>query len=518
MDDCIRFVWRKNMAVHSELSGEDTIAAIATGITESGIGIIRVSGPCAFEIGEKLYRGRNGKADFSTWKSNTIHFGYIVDPSVRKNIPSADMIGSGESGDGVIDEVMVSIMRSPHSYTTEDTIEINTHGGIYVMNRVLDLVLANGARLAEPGEFTKRAFLGGRIDLSKAEAVMDLISSKNEFARKTAINQLEGQVTAKIRKLREAILYETAFIESALDDPENYSLDGYPEKLDRKCLTLIDELDRILDFSRNGRIMRDGIDTVIVGKPNAGKSSLLNFLTGEERAIVTDVAGTTRDTLEESVRIGDVLLNVTDTAGIHHTEDIVEKIGVDRAKRAMESADLIVFLLDTNAGIDEEDKSIAEMISRQLRLGKRRIVLLNKSDLPSHLKDEEVKNLFRMNLSEKADAAAPVVNYRKISFCTCSLSTGDGMQEFVRRISEMFRTGEISAKNEVFLSNVRQIQEAQKARDALRLVRQSIADGMTEEFFSVDLMNAYTALGRIIGEAVEDDLVEEIFSKFCMGK
>lgn len=518
MDDCIRFVWRKNMAVHSELSGEDTIAAIATGITESGIGIIRVSGPCAFEIGEKLYRGRNGKADFSTWKSNTIHFGYIVDPSVRKNIPSADMIGSGKSGDGVIDEVMVSIMRSPHSYTTEDTIEINTHGGIYVMNRVLDLVLANGARLAEPGEFTKRAFLGGRIDLSKAEAVMNLISSKNEFARKTAINQLEGQVTAKIRKLREAILYETAFIESALDDPENYSLDGYPEKLDRKCLTLIDELDRILDFSRNGRIMRDGIDTVIVGKPNAGKSSLLNFLTGEERAIVTDVAGTTRDTLEESVRIGDVLLNVTDTAGIHHTEDVVEKIGVDRAKRAMESADLIVFLLDTNAGIDEEDKTIAEMISRQLRLGKRCIVLLNKSDLPSHLKDEEVKNLFRMNLSEKADAAAPVVNYRKISFCTCSLSTGDGMQEFVQRISEMFRTGEISAKNEVFLSNVRQIQEAQKARDALQLVRQSIADGMTEEFFSVDLMNAYTALGRIIGEAVEDDLVEEIFSKFCMGK
>ena len=518
MDDCIRFVWRKNMAVHSELSGEDTIAAIATGITESGIGIIRVSGPCAFEIGEKLYRGRNGKADFSTWKSNTIHFGYIVDPSVRKNIPSADMIGSGKSGDGVIDEVMVSIMRSPHSYTTEDTIEINTHGGIYVMNRVLDLVLANGARLAEPGEFTKRAFLGGRIDLSKAEAVMNLISSKNEFARKTAINQLEGQVTAKIRKLREAILYETAFIESALDDPENYSLDGYPEKLDRKCLTLIDELDRILDFSRNGRIMRDGIDTVIVGKPNAGKSSLLNFLTGEERAIVTDVAGTTRDTLEESVRIGDVLLNVTDTAGIHHTEDIVEKIGVDRAKRAMESADLIVFLLDTNAGIDEEDKTIAEMISRQLRLGKRCIILLNKSDLPSHLKDEEVKNLFRMNLSEKADAAAPVVNYRKISFCTCSLSTGDGMQEFVQRISEMFRTGEISAKNEVFLSNVRQIQEAQKARDALQLVRQSIADGMTEEFFSVDLMNAYTALGRIIGEAVEDDLVEEIFSKFCMGK
>lgn len=518
MDDRIRFLWRKNMALHSEFSGEDTIAAIATGITESGIGIIRISGPSALEIGEKLYRGRNGKADFSTWKSNTIHFGYIVDPSVRENIPSADMSGSRELGAGVIDEVMVSIMRSPHSYTTEDTIEINTHGGIYVMNRVLELVLANGARLAEPGEFTKRAFLGGRIDLSKAEAVMDLISSKNEFARKTAINQLEGQVTAKIRKLREAILYETAFIESALDDPENYSLDGYPEKLDKKCLDLMDEMDRILDFSRNGRIMRDGINTVIVGKPNAGKSSLLNFLTGEERAIVTDVAGTTRDTLEETVRVGNVLLNVTDTAGIHHTENVVEKIGVDRAKRAMESADLIVFLLDTNAGIDEEDISIADMISRQLRMGKRCIVLLNKSDLPSHMKDEEVKNLFRMNLSEKTDAGAPIVNYRKISFCTCSLSTGDGMQVFVQRISEMFRTGEIYAKNEVFLSNVRQIQEVQKARDSLGLVRKSIADGMTEEFFSVDLMNAYTALGRIIGEAVEDDLVEEIFSRFCMGK
>ena len=289
------------MALTYDHAYTDTIAAIATAMSEAGIGIIRVSGPDAASIGSALYRTAGKKrTDISKWRPGTIRYGYIVekDQDGRENL---------------IDEVMVSWMKSPHSYTTEDTVEINTHGGMFLMNRILELVLKAGARMAEPGEFTKRAFLGGRIDLARAEAVMDLISSGNEFARKTSAAQLEGAVSSRIRELREKVLYEIAFIESALDDPENYSLDDYPEKLMNTCIQLEKEMKSLLSHAEEGRILREGIRTAIVGRPNVGKSSLLNHLAGEERAIVTEIEGTTRDTLSETVRVGGVLLHLTDT-------------------------------------------------------------------------------------------------------------------------------------------------------------------------------------------------------------
>ena len=525
------------MALTYNTDQNDTIAAIATGISESGIGIIRVSGPDAIAVGEKIYRDRRGESHVREWKANTIHFGYIIDPETTDSSgrsvadgqrvssagddsdiekttleghraePSAeepsDPDWAAKHDDEIIDEVMVSIMRAPHSYTTEDTIEINCHGGVYLMHQVLHVVLHNGARMAEPGEFTKRAFLGGRIDLSRAEAVMDLIEAQNEFSRKTSLAQLEGSVQNEVKKLRSSILYEIAFIESALDDPENYSLEGYPQRLRKKCEELITELRQILEFSRNGRVLREGIRTAIVGKPNAGKSSLLNALAGEERAIVTDVAGTTRDTLEETVHVGNVVVLLTDTAGIHETTDKVEKIGVDRAKAAMSQADLILFVLDAAAGIDEQDKEIASMIEAQVQQGSRCICLLNKSDLPRKITEQD---------------AAELLSVPGICYMDVSVQTGAGMSAFREQIQNLFHAGEIVSRNEVFLSGVRNQQEAEDALHSLELVVNSIDNGMSEDFFSIDLMNAYTSLGKIIGEAVEDDLVEEIFSRFCLGK
>lgn len=496
------------MALTYDTLQNDTIAAIATGITESGIGIIRISGPDAFAVGDRLCRGRDGSHVFSSWKPGTIHFCLITDP---------DKEGGKEPC--VIDEAMVSVMRAPHSYTTEDTVEINIHGGVYLMNRVLELALHNGCRMAEPGEFTKRAFLGGRIDLSRAEAVMDLIQSDNEFSRRTAVEQLEGSVSTEVKKLREEILYEIAFIESALDDPENYSMEGYPEKLRKKCSDLIDRLDHLLQFSESGRVLKEGIRTVIVGKPNAGKSSLMNFLAGSDRAIVTDVAGTTRDTLEEKIRLGDVILDVTDTAGIRKTDDVVEKIGVERAQKAAKQADLILYLVDTSTGISEEDRYIFRLLRERISAGTRCIILLNKTDLPSRTDRNDIAEMFRFIApSPKPEGSTRVVNYKRAEVIPVSIRTGEGMEDFKAKIQQMFRTGEIASKNEVFLSSLRQRTEARSARDSLKLVVNSIDSGMSEDFFSIDLMNAYTALGRIIGEAVEDDLVEEIFSKFCLGK
>ena len=472
----------------------DTIAAIATAMSEAGIGIIRISGPDAAAVGSKLYRtpARN-RTDISEWRPGTIRFGYIVE--------------TDENGEeSLIDEVMLSWMKSPHSYTTEDTVEINTHGGMFLMNRILELVLKSGARLAEPGVFTKRAFLGGRIDLARAEAVMDLISSGNEFARKTSAAQLEGAVSSRIRELREKILYEIAFIESALDDPENYSLDGYTDKLMSVCMDLEKEMRSLLSHAEEGRILKDGIRTAIVGRPNVGKSSLLNHLAGEERAIVTDIAGTTRDTLSETVRVGGVLLHLTDTAGIRKTHDIVEQIGVDRAQKALDSADLILFVIDSSRALSSEDEEIAARIMNKMEEGKKCILLMNKTDLTSGVKEEDVKALF----TSKGAECPPLL--------FCSLQTGEGTKELGDFISEMFHTGEIAQKNEIFISNLRHKSAVQEALDSICLVEDSINNGMSEDFFSIDLMNAYRVLGTILGEAVEDDLVEEIFSKFCMGK
>lgn len=472
----------------------DTICAIATAMSEAGIGIIRISGPEAAAIGSKLYRTpKRQKTDISKWNPGTIRFGYIVE--------------NGRDGEEtVIDEVMLTWMKSPHSYTTEDTVEINTHGGMFLMNRILELVLGAGARMAEPGEFTKRAFLGGRIDLARAEAVMDLISSQNEFARKTSAAQLEGAVSDKIRKLREKVLYEIAFIESALDDPENYSLDGYPDRLMDTCLGLKKEMDDLLSHAEEGRILREGIRTAIVGRPNVGKSSLLNLLYGEERAIVTEIEGTTRDTLSETVRVGGVLLHLTDTAGIRDTDDKVEQIGVHRAQQALENADLILFLVDSSRELSPEDAQIAQRIAVRIKEGTHCILLVNKTDLSSEVKEEEVRALF----TSQGIECPPLL--------FCSLQTEEGIKELYEYVAKLFHTGEIAEKNEIFLTNLRHKDAVKEARDSIRLVIESIESGMSEDFFSIDLMNAYGVLGTILGEAVEDDLVEEIFSQFCLGK
>lgn len=398
-------------------------------------------------------------------------------------------------------------MRSPHSYTTEDTVEINCHGGILVMNRILETVLHHGARLAQPGEFTKRAFLNGRIDLSKAEAVMDLIHSKNEFAMKASVNQLKGSVSAKVRSLREDILYEIAFIESALDDPEHISLEGYPDKLMAKTRGLSQELKKLIDSADNGKMLKDGIRTVILGKPNAGKSSLLNVLVGEDKAIVTSVAGTTRDVLEESIKLHGIGLNMIDTAGIRDTEDEVEKIGVEKARKYANQADLVIYVVDSSRELDENDEEIIELIR-----DKKVIVLLNKTDLEPVVTEEQIKDKFReiYEGEEKHDDSLHVIR--------TSTKDNTGIDEFEKTIQDMFFAGRIAVNDEIYITNQRHKEALVEAYDSLKMVQKSLEDEMPEDFYSIDLMSAYAALGRIIGEEVGEDLVNEIFSKFCMGK
>lgn len=322
----------------------ETIAAIASAMTNSGIGIIRISGEDAFDVIDKIYRSQKGNKLLSQCKSHTIHYGHIYDE------------------DEIIDEVMVLLMRAPNSYTREDTVEIDCHGGTLVMRRILEVVLKNGARPAEPGEFTKRAFLNGRIDLSQAESVMDVISSKNDFALKSSMQQLNGALTGKIKEIRGKIIHEIAFIESALDDPEHISIDGYGENLLIIIEKLMQKMNQMIASSENGSLLKEGINTVIVGKPNAGKSSLLNALVGRERAIVTDIAGTTRDVLEEQINLNGITLNIMDTAGIRSTEDVVEKIGVDKALSLVDKADFIIYVVDTSTALDENDEKIIDAI------------------------------------------------------------------------------------------------------------------------------------------------------------
>lgn len=460
----------------------DTIAAIATALSDSGIGIIRVSGPEAIETADRIFQSKTGKHTLKDFENHTIHYGFIADQHE------------------IIDEVMVSVMKAPGSYTKEDTVEINCHGGVLLMQKVLQTVLKNGARMAEPGEFTKRAFLNGRIDLSRAEAVMDLIHSKNEFALKASVKQLGGSVSAEIKSLRAVILYEIAFIESALDDPEHISTLGYPKKLSVIVSELLTRLKKLLDSADSGKMLKEGINTVIVGKPNAGKSSLLNLLVGEEKAIVTDVAGTTRDALEETIRLRGIGLNIIDTAGIRSTEDVVEKIGVERARRFAENADLILYVVDASVALDESDRQIMEMIA-----GKKAVVLLNKTDLVPVVTEKDFREMFGETEED----------FRMIRTST---KENTGIEEFENLIQELFFQGKIGMNDEVVITNMRHKEAIQNAYDSLMLVRQSLEYGMPEDFYSIDLMSAYTSLGYIIGEEVEDDLVEEIFSKFCMGK
>ena len=460
-----------------ELYKNDTIAAISTAMTGSGIGIIRISGEKSVSIAEKIFHpGKKGKK-LSEQAAYTAHYGMIKD------------------GEEIIDEVLVLLMKKPHSYTAEDTVEIHCHGGVYVMKRILDLVIRNGARPADPGEFTKRAFLNGRIDLSQAEAVMDVIQAKNEYALKNSVSQLKGSVMKKIRALREQVLYEIAYIESALDDPEHISLEGYPQKLCVKVDNFLKESEELLTGAEEGRVLREGIRTVIVGKPNVGKSSLLNVLAGDERAIVTEIDGTTRDALEEQIRIRGLTLNLVDTAGIRETEDVVERIGVDRAKNMVNEADLVLYVVDSSSVLDENDEEIISFLKDQ-----NVIVLLNKSDLPSAVNSEMIQE----RLSK------PVISV--------SAREETGIEEFADLLEKMFLEGRVSFNDEVYLTNARQKNAMEEAKRSFERVKESIEAGMPEDFFSIDLMAAYDSLGQILGESVGEDLVNEIFSKFCMGK
>lgn len=469
----------------------DTIAAIATALSDSGIGIIRISGNNAIEIADKIYLSKNGHKHLKDVDSHTIHYGFIVDNSKDEL--------------EVLDEVLVSVMRAPKSYTAEDTVEINCHGGILMMRRILEEVIKAGARLAEPGEFTKRAFLNGKMDLSEAEAVMDVIHAKNEFALQSSVRQLKGSVSEKIKGIRAKIIYEIAFIESALDDPEHISLEGYPERLEEILSNLLCEIEHLLSSADNGKILKEGIRTVIVGKPNAGKSSFLNLLLGEEKAIVTDIAGTTRDVLEESVQVNGITLCMIDTAGIRSTEDVVEKIGVQKARKYAKEADLIIYVTDSSVPLDENDMEIMQMIG-----SKKCITLLNKTDLDSVVSEKTLKDAFmESSMKDYVD---------DVRIIKTSTKDSAGMDIFEECIREMFLQGEISFENEVYITNVRHKEALADARNSLLMVQKSLSDHMPEDFYSIDLMSAYTSLGNIIGEEVSEDLVNEIFSKFCMGK
>lgn len=462
----------------------ETIAAIATSLSDSGISIIRISGEDAVAISDRVFQSKSGKK-ISEFKSHTIHYGHIIHQNE------------------IVDEVMVSFMKSPNSYTTEDTVEINCHGGVFITKKVLHLILQNGARLAMPGEFTKRAFLNGRIDLSKAEAIMDIIHADNEFALQIGMKQLKGSVSNKVKELRDKLIFEIAFIESALDDPEHISLDGYSNSLKEKLLEILKELQKIEETAENGKIMKQGIRTVIVGKPNAGKSSFLNLLVGEEKAIVTDIAGTTRDALEEYIKIGEIGFHVIDTAGIRKTKDEVEKIGVSKAVKFASDADLILYVVDSSVPLDENDMEIIDMT-----VGKKMIILFNKSDLDTVLDEKEVENLLIQKNHQKED----------FRFIKISAKEKEGLDVFEKTVKDMFFHGEISIQDEVMITNIRQQEAIMDTIASLQLVLKSIEDNMPEDFLTIDLMSAYESLGKIIGEEIGEDLVNEIFSKFCMGK
>ena len=455
----------------------DTITAISTAVSNSGISIIRISGDEAIEVADKIFYAKRNNKKLKDVKSHTIHYGIIKD------------------GDKDVDEVLVSVMKAPNTYTKEDVVEINCHGGITVTKKILDLILKNGARTAEPGEFTKRAFLNGRIDLSQAEAVMDIINARNNMALSASISQMEGSISKTIKDLRQKIIHHIAFIEAALDDPEHYTLNNYGEELRVDVNDYLKVINDLVKTSDDGRIISQGIKTVILGKPNAGKSSLMNTLLGTQRAIVTDIAGTTRDTLEESMTLSEMHLDIVDTAGIRETEDVVEKIGVERSKEAAKSADLVIYVVDSSVPLDENDKEIIKLIS-----DKKSIVLLNKTDLESIVSKDDIKE---------------IINTEPIEI---SAKENIGIDDIKNRIKEMFYDGMVSYNHEIFITSARHKEALVNAKKSLELVLVSIDDEMPEDFFSIDLMGAYEELGYIIGEEVSDDLVNEIFSKFCMGK
>lgn len=456
---------------------KETIAAIATGMSNSGIGIIRMSGPEAISIADGIFVSARKNFKLTEAATHTVHYGNIV------------------YEDNIIDEVLIIIMKAPNSYTREDVVEIDCHGGVYVMKKILDILIKSGARTAEPGEFTKRAFLNGRIDLTQAEAVIDIINSKNKYALSNSVKLLNGKLSEQITEIRKDLINNIAYIEAALDDPEHISLDNYGDKLLITVDNYIDKVDNLIKTVDNGKIFTQGVKTVIIGKPNAGKSSILNILAGYDRAIVTDIAGTTRDTIEEQINLAGITLNLVDTAGIRNTKDIVEEIGVNKAKELVEEADLILYVVDSSTELDENDYNILNIIKNR-----KTVILLNKSDLDT---------------VTDADSISKITDSKVISV---SAKDNTGLDELSETIVKLFASGEIDYNDEVYVSGERNKEALEETLESLKLVKKSINEDLPEDFYTIDLMNAYEQLGKITGESVEDDLVNEIFSKFCMGK
>lgn len=460
-----------------KISLDDTIAGISTATGNGGIGIVRISGDCAIDVCDKVFIAKKG-GRLKDKKSHTITFGNIV-----------------ENGNN-IDEVLVSVMRAPNTYTREDVVEINTHGGVRAVTAVLEVILKNGARAAEPGEFTKRAFLNGRIDLTQAEAVMDIINAKTELSKNAALLRLEGRLSKKIKELRNDILTMTARIEAAIDYPEHDDEISTYKSTEEDTNAVILKLEHILKGANTGKIFRDGIKTVILGRPNVGKSSLLNALLEEDRAIVTDIPGTTRDVLQEFINVRGVPLNIIDTAGIRKTNDQIEKIGVEKSKKYADDADLILFMLDGSTSLNQEDIDILEDIK-----DKRFIVIINKMDLGIGLNYEAIKKY----VDEKY-------------IVTMSVKLEEGIDTLYEIIRELFLEGDIDVNSEAVISNERNKASVYNALCSLKNVLETIKTGMPEDFISMDLMEAYRALGEITGESVEDDVIDKIFSEFCLGK
>ena len=466
----------------------DTIAAISSGTTRSGIGVIRVSGPDSRNVVEKIFTTKSGRP-VKLNKPSHIYYGFLHNVSRETS-----------------DEVLVLNMPAPHSFTREDVVEIDCHGGTLMMQRVLEAVLEAGTRHAEPGEFTKRAFLNGRIDLAQAESVIDIINASNDNAIRTSVAQLGGRLSGQIRKFRSDILEQAAFIEAALDDPEHYSLEGYADKLAVKVDEIILKLSDLISSFERGRHITDGIESVILGRPNAGKSSLMNAILGEDRAIVTKIPGTTRDTISEYVTIGDATLKLTDTAGIRESSDEVERIGIDKALNNADKAELILCVIDGADSMQNSDE-ILSLIKLCASKTSPKIYIINKTDIA----DEQYVSHLR-SLIEENDLSCD----KRIVFL--SAKTGEGLELLCREIEDMFDLGHIAYNDDAIVTSVRHLELLENALQSMNDLKDTIAAGMTEDFFSIDLMNAYSALGEIIGEDVDEDLINEIFSKFCMGK
>ncbi|EPX1245939.1 tRNA uridine-5-carboxymethylaminomethyl(34) synthesis GTPase MnmE [Staphylococcus aureus] len=456
----------------------DTITSISTPMGEGAIGIVRLSGPQAVEIADKLYKGKHLLNDVP---SHTINYGHIIDPESKE----------------VVEEVMVSVLRAPKTFTREDIIEINCHGGILTINRVLELTMTYGARMAEPGEFTKRAFLNGRIDLSQAEAVMDFIRSKTDRASKVAMNQIEGRLSDLIKKQRQSILEILAQVEVNIDYPEYDDVeDATTEFLLEQSKEIKQEINRLLDTGAQGKIMREGLSTVIVGKPNVGKSSLLNNLIQDNKAIVTEVAGTTRDVLEEYVNVRGVPLRLVDTAGIRETEDIVEKIGVERSRKALSQADLILFVLNNNEALTQEDYTLYEVVKNEDV-----IVIVNKMDLEQNIDINEVKDMI---------GDTPLIQ--------TSMLKQEGIDELEIQIRDLFFGGEVQNQDMTYVSNSRHISLLKQARQTIQDAIDAAESGVPMDMVQIDLTRTWEILGEIIGETASDELIDQLFSQFCLGK